>query len=184
MTFTYPFLAPVTRRPILIEQQRSLSFQLSTNLLCVSESEHLVSILQLIPGTPAGCALGSGTHCCSGHLIPVHWRYNFISDGEKARRVSSSASGISPFSLAAAGVKDLAVVKLEGSGRLSMRTDSDWYSSSACRTYMLYEIYIQVYVRYIYGIYWCMMKVDGGCRPTLGVCPYTYYIYVILIWYT
>ena len=65
-------LSTVTRRPILIEQLRSLSFQLSANLLCVSESEHLVSILQLIPGTPAGCALRSGTHCCSGHLIPVH----------------------------------------------------------------------------------------------------------------
>ena len=36
------------------------------------------------------------------------------------------------FSLAAAAVMDLAVLELEGSGRLSRRTDSDWYSLSVC----------------------------------------------------
>ena len=38
----------------------------------------------------------------------------------------------STFSLAAAAVMDLAVLELEGSGRLLRRTDSDRYSSSVC----------------------------------------------------
>jgi hypothetical protein len=71
-TLTYPALSPVTSLPIMIEQLLLLCFQLSANLLFFSEREHLVSILQLIPGTPAGCALCCGTHGCSGHLITVH----------------------------------------------------------------------------------------------------------------
>ncbi len=50
---TYPVLAPVTCRSILIQQSRLLSFQLSANLLCASEREHMVGVLQLSPGTPA-----------------------------------------------------------------------------------------------------------------------------------
>ncbi len=53
---TYPVLAPVTCRSILIQQSRSLCFQLSANLLCVSEREHMVRVLQLFPGTPAAWA--------------------------------------------------------------------------------------------------------------------------------
>ncbi len=61
-----------TCRSILIEQSRSPCLQLSANLLRVSDGEHLVSILQLIPGTLAACALRRGTHSDRGHLITVH----------------------------------------------------------------------------------------------------------------
>ena len=63
----YPVLAPVTCSSILIQQSRLLSFQLSANLLCVSEREHMVGVLQLFPGTPAACAL-----CCGTHVTPHH----------------------------------------------------------------------------------------------------------------
>jgi hypothetical protein len=71
-TLTYPILTSFTCRSILIEQPRSLCFQLSSNLLGFSERERLVCILQLISGTPAACALCRGTHCCCGYLISVH----------------------------------------------------------------------------------------------------------------
>ncbi len=68
----YPVLAPFTCRSILIQQLRSLCFQISANLLCVSEREHMIRVLELIPGTPAACALCRGTHSGRGHLITVH----------------------------------------------------------------------------------------------------------------
>ncbi len=69
---TYQVFAPFTCRFILIEQSRLLCFQLSENLLCVSEREHLASVMQLLPGTPAACTLCCGAHSGHGHLITVH----------------------------------------------------------------------------------------------------------------
>jgi hypothetical protein len=70
---TYPVLAPVTCRSILIQQSPSFCFQLSANLLCVSEMEHMVSVLQLFPGTLAACTLRRGTHSGSENLITYEW---------------------------------------------------------------------------------------------------------------
>ena len=65
---TYPVLAPVTCSSILIQQSRSLSFQLSANHLCVSEREHIVGVLQLFPGRLGHQQLA---HCVVGHIVAV-----------------------------------------------------------------------------------------------------------------
>jgi hypothetical protein len=109
---TYTVLAPVMSHSILIEQPRLLCFQLSANFLCVSEREHLVNVSTL-------------------SVSVFNLEICRLDELDGASRVSASASGITPVSLAAAAVMDLTVEKLEGSGRLSKRTDSDWYSSSA-----------------------------------------------------